>query len=147
MLNEDYWQAVISQLRSTVPVDLDDLVDTPSHADRGTAAAKASAVWVPPSAKLWTLTDHAWSTIGVRVSRPVEDPVVIALRLASAAVERHVVPIMMTPLARSGFERFGLRTERIGGRTDTERAAHEAELARFWGFAIIFDAEDVALLG
>ncbi len=116
MLTEDYWQAVISQLRSTVPVDLDDLVDTPSRADRGTAAADASSVWVPPFGNAMDAGRlMPGPTIGVRVSRPVEDPVVVALRLASAAVERHVVPIMLTPLARSGFERFGLRTERIGG--------------------------------
>jgi hypothetical protein len=102
---------------------------------------------LPPSRLLWRLADTRWSSIGVRVDAPLPDPAALALRLAAAAVERQVLPVILTTLDRSGLERFGFRTERVTGKAEADRLACEAELARFWNLAIIIDAADVSLLG
>ena len=147
MMTEAYWQDVIGLIRVAAPTDLNGLVGMPERTGQPSTGFPAHCIVPAPSARLWTLSDPSWSCIGVRVSAPVADPPTLALRLAAAAVERHMLPVMLTRLAQSGFERFGFRTERIFGATEEERAACEAELARFWGFAIVIDASDVTLLG
>ena len=142
------WLGVIQTIRTARPVDLDSLLAPPTP-NPGTARSgfPGAAASMPPSAKLWHQTDPDIAHIGIRVLHPMADCAPIAYRLAAAAVERHVVPIMLTTLPASGFERFGFRTERLFGATPEDLAACEAELSRFWSLAIVINVEDVAMLG
>jgi hypothetical protein len=62
------------------------------------------------------------------------------------AVQKGVDPIILSAIGRTGFERWGFRVERLPP-DPSARAQAEAELAAFWGIAVIIDAEDVAALG
>jgi len=143
------WLEIVSGVSGVAPVNLDAQMDASTVWPPRAAQDPfwPDAVFPPPSVRLWQWQDAQHSCIGVRVTAPVEQPGRIALRLASAAVERNVIAIILTTLPLSGFERFGFRTERLCGATPEARAACEAELMRFWNMAIVIDAGDVALLG
>ncbi|TCM84995.1 hypothetical protein EV216_10980 [Rhodovulum steppense] len=53
------------------------------------------------------------SRIGVRLAEPLDNPARAALRLAAAAVERHVFPVILSRIDQSWFECFGFRVERV----------------------------------
>lgn len=148
-MNTEKWLEIVSGVSGVAPFNIDPLVE--AGKTRPPRAAPAGfwpdAVFPPPSARLWQWQDADYSCIGIRVTHPVAQPGRIALRLAAAAVERAVVPIILTTLPISGFERFGFRTERLFGATPEACAASEAEVVRFWNIAIVIDAGDVALLG
>jgi hypothetical protein len=81
------------------------------------------------------------------VDATLADATRTALRLASAALERGVTPIILTTLDASGFERFGFRVERFLPGPGADRTAWEAEMTAFWSLALVIDASDVAALG
>lgn len=150
MIAED-WLTVLSRISLDQPLDLDPMIfgtgdektasgNTPTFACSGNLSA-------PPSLRLWERDSSGMSFLGVRVTAPLPDCAYTALRLAAAAVERGVVPIVLTTLPNSGFERFGFRVERLPGGSADEISAYEDELCRFWNIAIIVDAAEVALIG
>lgn len=143
------WLEIVSGVSAVAPVNLDALIDGGAVPQPREVPDRfwPDAIFPPPSVRLWQWRDAEHSCIGIRVTGPVAQPRRIALRLASAAVERNVLPIILTTLPLSGFERYGFRTERLCGATPDARAACEAELMRFWNMAIVIDAGDVALLG
>jgi hypothetical protein len=140
------WLDLLPTIREGGLVDLDGIIrpDAPPPAAPSFSFTDPAAP--PPSSQLWPWSSADYSCIGIRVTHPLPAVAPIALRLASAAVERHVVPIILTTLPVSGFERFGFRTERLYGSTPEALAACEAELMRFWNIAIVIDAADAALL-
>ncbi len=147
------WIAVLSGLSPTEPVDLDDPpFDAPGSAL--VAAPGSETAWPPsepaspsPSHLLyWPEGVEARAAIAIRVTRPLADPVAAALQLASAAAERDVEPVILTTLTHTGLERFGFRVEQLPEADVTEQERCEAELSAFWNFAIVVDAEDLALL-
>jgi hypothetical protein len=73
------------------------------------------------------------------------DPGAAALRLAAVAVERGIMPVILSTIDMSGFERFGFRVERLPAEPAL-RAEAERELIRFWDLSLIIDAEDIGLL-
>lgn len=75
--------------------------------------------------------------IGVLVDAFQNDSAALAARLASLAIERDCEIIIMSDGAVSGLERFGFRTERIGGETGEEREACLEQLKRFWNIEIV----------
>jgi hypothetical protein len=83
----------------------------------------------------------------VRIDRPPEDPRRLALRLAAAAVERGVVPVILSTLPRTGLEQFGFRVERLPEGPPEAQALCEAELRKFWDIAIVVSVSDVERLG
>ncbi len=85
--------------------------------------------------------------IGVRVTKPVKDPIAIANRLIALATERGVTPVIFSSIASSGFERFGFRVEHLGGNSKAELEACEAELKQFWDIAVVVDAADIVQMG
>jgi len=136
----EHWSAVLSRLTQNAPIDLDDQLGadvqfSPALESFGNAK----------SAELWTRPDD-WACIGVRVISPPDNLVEAARRLVSVAIERNVTPIILSPLASSGFERFGFRVERIPENPGDARNACEAELQAFWDMPIIFDLEESAAL-
>lgn len=143
------WLDIVSGLSGAAPVNIDLQIEAGTARPPRVAPDRfwPEAAFRAPSVSLWQWRDADHSCFGIRVTEPVALPNRVALRLAAAAVERGVIPIILTTLPVSGFERFGFRTERLFGATPEARAACEAELMRFWNMAIVIDAGDVALLG
>lgn len=144
-MTPEHWLAVLARIAPGEPVDLDAGEGAARAAGGGLAAWDAAAP--PPSPRLWDRAEASASCIGVRVDAPLADPARAALRLAAAALERGVTPIILSSLDASGFERFGFRVERFVPGAGADRAAWEAEMSAFWALALIIDAADVAALG
>lgn len=145
MTPEDDWKSTMERITPNAPVDLDALLGVAN--DVTAAEPPPTKISRPPSARLWSKRDAKASYLGVRVKEPSETTAQLAAQLAAAAMERAVVPVILSYCERSGFERFGFRVERVLGDTDAALAALETEIARFWDLAIIIDLEDVANLG
>lgn len=145
-MSGERWAKIIGRITAAVPHDLDGLIHRPAaggappSAPPGTAPSGRPA----PSSSLWGFTDAGIGRVGVRVTTPPDDPAGLAFRLAAVASERRVEPVILTTLDRSGFEAFGFRVERLCGTSPEARAEEEAELARFWDFAIVLDAAEIA---
>lgn len=133
---ENSWRAIAARITPDAPTNLG---NTPVDAALAETPAPRA-----PSSRLFPQRAEGQSYLGVRITAPPADAAGTAARLAAAALERRVVPILLSHLPQSGFERFGFRVERILGETAEQRAAQEAELQRFWDLAIIIDLTDVA---
>lgn len=131
------------------PVDLDPLVwgDEAAGAARRRPDGEAGAEGAPPSARLFPRPAGAAPAICVRLLAAPEDPVPLALRLAEAAVERGVMPVILSAVSPCGLEAFGFRIERIPAGPPEVREAVEREIARFWNAAIVIDGAEVAAFG
>ncbi|HQU68023.1 MAG TPA: hypothetical protein PLI43_07465 [Albidovulum sp.] len=132
---------ILARLTDAAPVDLD--LGPASAAPGG---ALATAAGVPLSPALWP-RGEGWACLGVRVTEPLTDVTALARKLAATAAERGILPVILTTLDQSGFERFGFRVERLSGASEAARMAEEAELAGFWNFALILDARDLIATG
>jgi len=136
MTPED-WRAVIARITTLAPIDLDDATTNP------TLAFSETGDDLPlPSAALWLQVQQG-AVVGVRVDAPLADTAAVALQLAAAALERGVMPVILSSLNRSGFERFGFRVERILAADAKGQDRQRAELARFWSMAVVIDAAEV----
>ncbi|SIO57190.1 hypothetical protein SAMN05444722_3695 [Rhodovulum sp. ES.010] len=142
------WSAIVGRITPARPVELDAVIRgdaAPRPRGAMLAPAPAPAPAVPVSAALWRQEDETLSRIGIRITAPLDDPARAALHLASAVIERRVIPIILSRLDHSGFERFGFRVERVPDGAGA--AAVEAELRKFWNLAIIVDGGDIGRLG
>jgi hypothetical protein len=144
-MTREIWLDVVARLSAEEPVDLDPILMTPAAAPPAQAAAAPAAPTIR-SARLWT-RDETVSCIGIRIDRLPDDPRRLALRLASAAAERGVVPIILSTLPRTGLEQFGFRVERLPAGPPEAAALAEAELRRFWDMPIVVSLSDVERLG
>lgn len=144
------WLAILAQITPLGPDDPDgDLFGaTPLPAGSGLPEWRGGdGPPLAPSRLLWERAEGAAAGLGVRVLAAPGDCAPAALRLAAAAAERGVMPVILSAVADSGFERYGFRVERLFGDSPAERVAAEAELAAFWNLAIVIDAADIAALG
>lgn len=146
-MSDERWFDVVTRITPDEPVDLDPVVF--NHVAREVSREirpRGRAAAAPPSAKLWD-RDETRSHIGVLISREHPDALHLALRLASAAAERGVVPVILSSLERTGLERFGFRVERLPSGSEEEVARCEAEIRKFWDMPIVIDMADVEALG
>lgn len=146
-MTRDAWFEVMARLAEDPPTDLDHILAPETNAMRGFESALGpqaviAALKVPPSPRLWN-RDEGVSWIGVRVDHPPRDVRATALRLAAAAAERRVVPIILSALPRTGFEQYGFRVERLPDGPPETVAAFEAELCSFWDMPLILALEDI----
>ena len=145
-MDQEYWHGVLGQLSPNEPRNVDDLT---GHKAKTTAPKR----WdhtndVPkPSPKLWDLNTEEVSYFGIHVDEPAEDLAGLAAKLAACALERNVIPIVLTTLERSGLERFGFRVEYVGADNAEEQARMIEEVSAFWNLAIRINASDVQSLG
>lgn len=138
-----YALEILARLTDAAPVDLDPRPGTDAPPPGGSLAT-GPGVTISPA--LWP-HDEGWACLGIRVTEPVTDVTSLARKLAATAAERGILPVILTSLDQSGFERFGFRVERLSGASEAERAADEAELTGFWDFALIIDASDLIAAG
>ncbi len=134
---------ILGRLQDAAPLDLDALLVGDGRPRGGTFAVGPV---LPLSPELWRRED-GWACLGIRVTERPEDVTALARRLAATAVERGIIPVILSSLDQSGFERFGFRVERLSGTTPEARMAEEAELQGFWNFALILDATELSLMG
>jgi len=148
-MSEQFWLDVIARISATEPVDLDASVlwAGAKTEDAPTFRQARQNTNITPSAWLWDTKEPEQSYIGIRVDERPADCSRPALRLAVAALERGVVPIIITTLAYSGFERFGFRVERIMGDNAVERQRLRDEIRQFWNIALVIDITDVTSIG
>lgn len=142
-MTETFALEILARLLDAAPRDLDAGLAVAGPPKGGTLACGPG---VPLSPRLWQ-RDEDWACLGIRVTEPPDDVTALARRLAATAVERGIIPVILSPLDQSGFERFGFRVERLSGATPEARAAEEAELQGFWNFALILDAADLTAIG
>lgn len=147
-MSENPWFDILARISTHSPIDLD--AHLPAFPEGPTTSKGNPSVRqdndagnLPPSSTLWPTRDVQQSYIGIRVKEPVADCAAIAIKLAAAAVERNVIPIILSQLDLSGFEQFGFRVERL---PTVDHSTAEAELVSFWNLAIVIDAHDVTLL-
>ncbi|HQY43188.1 MAG TPA: hypothetical protein PK450_03335 [Paracoccaceae bacterium] len=133
------WLQLLARITPDHPTDLDDLHPVPA-ARRGGSWAVASIT--SPAGPIWARLNPG-GTIGVRITRPLKDTAHAAARLAAAAVERDVTPIILSSLPLSGFEQYGFRVERLPEGPEAEVQAFEQELTEFWSLAVIVNAADI----
>jgi hypothetical protein len=145
MITQDHYLAILARITPNKPLSIDKLLfeDTP-QADQNVAQ---DAQTVPLYEGLWDRTDDGVSYIGIRVSEAMTDESAIAIRLASAALERGVVPIILSTIEDCPLRRYGFRVEDISAPTQEARDRLEQEVSALWSLAIVVDAADVALLG
>ena len=153
-MKRDDWLEVLIRLAVSpiTEIDLGPLAPDPSGVDAANALTAleedgthdAANCGTPPSAQLWHIEAGIGACFGVRLRTPRLDIRPEAARLAAAAVERGVIPVILSHVDRSGFEQLGFRVERVHGETPAEREMQEAELCRFWDLSIVIDVEDVA---
>jgi hypothetical protein len=74
--------------------------------------------------------------VAVMVTSPIDHPADVALRLGSLAIEQDVEVIVFCTLDYSGLERFGFRTEKVAGETETQRDACLDQLRQFWNIEL-----------
>lgn len=145
MTPEDDWKSIMSRITPSAPADLDFLMGA-----TGSAEPVSPPQVIPhraPSTQLWSKHKPDASYLGIRVTAPAENTPQLAAQLAAAAMERNVIPVILSHCERSGFERFGFRVERILADTAEAAQAMEEEVARFWDMAIVIDLSDAARLG
>jgi len=150
MNDNDTWLEILARISPNQPVDLDPIL-TPN--DTGAAGSGndvltygAGLTENTPSTMLWHEGDGENAYIGVKVTEQVKNVHVLAVKLAAAAAERHVIPIILSSCADSGFERFGFRVERLSGDAATQNLM-QAQLCSFWDMAIVIDIDQVSSLG
>lgn len=134
------WLQLLACITPAAPWNLDEALSAP------TGRCRTDPDPTPPPAAIWPRLT-AGGAIGVRVTGPVGNIAHAAMRLAAAAIERDVTPIILTSLPLSGFEQYGFRVERLPDAPEDALRAVEEELSQFWGLAVIVNADDIANLG
>jgi hypothetical protein len=144
-MSPDEWFDVIGRITKSAPVDLDAALFGDTPAATPPAPARMMGRASPVSARLWA-RDESVSHIGIRVTRLPADIRSLAVRLASAATERRVIPIILSSLSRTGFEAYGFRVERLPEGPPELVSTYEEELRKFWDMPIVIDLSDVEAL-
>ena len=108
----DHWLEVLQRIAGTAPLDLDAVV-LGGALPQAAAAVPHGAGTLPPSPRLWERGEEETAAIGIRVLNPLPDPGAVAQRLAAAAVERRITPVILSALPDSGFERFDSEPEPV----------------------------------
>lgn len=144
------WQDIVSRICPLTCREIDDLLLTEAakmQADGSPPAGSGrSAQDGQPTPCLWPRKTGIGVHIGVRVDRAEHRAPDVALRLAAAAAERGVIPVIFSAVPQSGFEEFGFRVERLPAMGDPDRELVEAELRAFWDISVVVDASDVHAL-
>lgn len=134
------WLKILTQVTPNRPIDLDLVLcehDMLAQSENGRVLFENDGE-VPLAA---LNDDTEFASIGIRISADaVPDAEALAKRageFAALAVERNCEIIAISEGDLSGFERFGIRTERLSGETEEEREICLEQIRAFWSMAII----------
>lgn len=128
--------AALPRISPEAPVDLDPLL---ARFDRraGPHGRDLSPCTAPQRLPPTPLAREDAVVVGVHLTAPPPDPAALAFRLCAMAAEQEVEVVVLCEDDYSGLERFGLRTERLSGLTEAERAACRDQLCQFWGIELV----------
>jgi hypothetical protein len=128
--------APLVRLTPLQPEDLNPLLD-PFDADPR-QQGQDLAPCPKPTALPWPgLARPDTVAVGVLVDSPLPDPAEAAFRLTTLATEQDVAVIALSSLDYCGLERFVIRTERIAGQTEAERAQCRDQVMQFRGLEVV----------
>lgn len=150
-MNNDKWAAVLGRIGVEQPVDLDTTIFA-TDTEQKTSGSAGSIISPnlpisPPSSEIWPLKDDAQFHLGIRLNSRDVDTILIASKLAAAAFERGITPIILTNLPFCGLECYGFRIERTYGKTAAEQKSSERELMQFWRIELLLDAAEFIAAG
>ncbi len=130
------WQAILSRV---VPQDADDLDPLLGRYDAG-ARTEGRAIFPVITAALRGETAMKQADaicVGLRAAAERDGTADRAARLLGFASERDVEIVVLAETDVTGYERFGLRVERLAGLTPEERAVCEAQIRRLWNIDLV----------
>jgi hypothetical protein len=135
--------AALSRISPETPVDLDALLARFDRRAGPPGQDLSPCPWpvrLPPTpfAKADAIA------IGVHLAGPPPAPAALAFQLCAMAAEQDVEVVILCEADYSGLERFGLRTERLAGTTEVERAHCRDQLCQFWGIELVLPVADLA---
>ncbi len=138
--NAARWMATIVRTTSAEPLGLDSLLEQ-HDALAGPSAGRP--VFAPCNAAKGRRRDDdglrpsvGWLATSDRLDSPASLCATV-VQLASLAVERDCEVIVISDQDVSGFERFGFRTERLAGDTESERETCLSQIREFWQCDVI----------
>ncbi|MEM9707336.1 MAG: hypothetical protein AAF871_00970 [Pseudomonadota bacterium] len=139
-MSDELWADIIARITPNRPHDM----------DQGKTGPKPKPLELvgppgPVAPEMWRRAGNQ-TYVGIRVRSAPGDPGPLALRLASMAIERQVIPVILSYVDMSGFEQFGFRVERLLAEPADLAEELEAELQAFWDLAMVIDLGDVTLL-
>jgi len=143
-VTEDFWQQMAARIVHEQPVELDGLIFDDAQKPGGDLVRDVPDTWIAPSRANWAMSEEDRVAIGVRVTKTLPNTVDIATQLVAMAVERAIIPVILSSISPSGFEQYGFRVERLAGKDQAQLQVCEEELKRFWDIAIVIDAADIA---
>jgi hypothetical protein len=134
--------AALARISPEAPIDLDALL---ARFDRraGPPGQDIAPCPLPVRLPATPLAKADAIAIGVDLKRPPADPAALAFQLCALAAEQDVEVVVLCEADYSGLERFGLRTERVAGSTEAERAACRDQLCQFWGIELVLPVPDL----
>ena len=135
-MTETNWANVVASITPLEPTDLDAIVDKgrKGRPDRAGLEFPVEAALAPLDLKF---KDETAVCFGARVTKETPNRFALAVTLAQMAAEKGATPIILSHLDYCGLEQFGFRVERIGGKTDDEREACEAQVRAFWNIVMV----------
>lgn len=114
----------------------------------GTFALRGTAGAPPvPSPRLWARTEDAPAAVGIMVRNMLDDPANLALHLAAVAIERRIMPVILSTCDVTGLEPYGLRIERVTVTAGEPDPVELAELRAYWDIVVVIEAADIGALG
>lgn len=136
MSHTDRWLGIIDAISPRAPESLDSLVapfDAQAPRKGRLLFPSAAAGPCPP----YEIKDEETVTFGARITDQTKDPIALAVSLAQMSLEKGAEAIILSHVDTPVLDRFGIRVERVGGETEAERAACEAQLIRFWNIVFV----------
>ena len=135
-MSEVSWSDVVAHISPFEPVDLDEVIDAlqPGEGRKGQLGFPQEAALQPIRL---SFEDPTTVCFGARVTDTTPDIVALAMTLGQMAAEKGATPIILSHVDYAGLEQFGFRVERVGGRTEEERAACEAQICDFWNIVMV----------
>ncbi len=135
-MSDPYYTQVLASITPMAPEDIDATID--QIAPLGVETGEMS---FPKEAERGTLplefADATTVCFGARITKDVDNPLQLAVKLAQIAVEKEAHPVILSHVDYCGLERFGFRVERIVGKTQAERDACEAQIRAFWNIVMV----------
>ncbi len=135
-MSQTDWADVVASITPLEPTDLDAIIDRSKKNQPAKAGLEfpldAAIAPMKPSFK-----DETTVCFGARVTENTPNRLALAVTLAQMAAEKGATPIILSHLDYSGLEQFGFRVERIGGKTEEEREACEAQVCAFWNIVMV----------
>lgn len=145
-MDREFWIEVTSRLSNKQICDLDDILSISGVTGKaGATTASFSPVhsFISPSRLMWASEGGDQVPMGVRVSKPISDPLGLAGNLAALAGERSIIPIILSKIGPCGLERFGFRVEDIACEDEKISKELEQQITQFWSIDIVIDAEEL----